>query len=132
MRILIAEDDPIAQKLMVKYLSAHGECDVAVDGEEAIRAFRLAQKDNRPYDLVLMDIMMPNVNGQEALLKIREMEKNVGIVGSSEVKVIMTTALGDPRTVVESYYKSGATSYLVKPVEKEKLLTELRNLGLIS
>lgn len=132
MRTLIAEDDPIAQKLMVKYLSAHGEWDVAVDGEEAIRAFRLAQKDNRPYDLVLMDIMMPNVNGQEALLKIREMEKNIGIVGSSEVKVIMTTALGDPKTVVESYYKSGATSYLVKPVEKEKLLTELRNLGLIS
>jgi len=132
MRMLIAEDDPIAQKLMAKYLSAHGECDIAVDGEEAIRAFRLAQKDNRLYDLVLMDIMMPNVNGQEALLKIREMEKNAGIVGSSEVKVIMTTALGDPKTVVESYYKSGASSYLVKPVEKEKLLTELRNLGLIS
>jgi two-component system, chemotaxis family, chemotaxis protein CheY len=132
MRTLIAEDDPLAQQLMLKYLSAYSECDVALDGEEAIRAFRLAQKDNRPYDLVLMDIMMPHVNGQEALLKIREMEKNAGVVGSAEVKVIMTTALGDPKTVVKSYYKSGATAYMVKPVEKEKLLAELRNLGLIS
>jgi two-component system, chemotaxis family, chemotaxis protein CheY len=131
MRMLIAEDDPIAQKLMVKYLSAHGECDIAVDGEEAIRAFRLAQKDNQPYDLILMDIMMPNVNGQEALLRIREMERNAGVTGSSEVKVIMITALGDPKTVVNSYYKSGATAYLVKPVERERLLGEIKILGLV-
>ena len=131
-RMLIVEDDPIARKLMAKYLSAHGDCDVAVDGEEAIRAFRLAREDNRPYDLILMDIMMPNVNGQDALLRIREMERNAGVIGSSEVKVIMTTALGDPKTVVDSYYKSGATSYMVKPIGKEKLLAELRSLGLIS
>lgn len=132
MRMLIAEDDPIARKLMMKYLSDLGECDVAVDGEEAVRAFRLAHEDNKPYDLILMDIMMPNLDGQEALLKIREMEKNIGIFGSSEVKVIMTTALGDPKTVVDSFYKSGATSYLVKPVEKEKLMAEMRELKLIS
>jgi two-component system, chemotaxis family, chemotaxis protein CheY len=131
MRVLIVEDDLVAQKLMVNYLSPHGDCDIAVDGEEAIRAFRLAQKDNRPYDLILMDIMMPNVSGLDALLKIREMETNVGIIGSSEVKVIMTTALGDPKTVINSYYKSGATSYLVKPIGREKLLAEVRNLGLI-
>lgn len=132
MRMLIVEDDPIAQKVMFKYLSPHGDCDIAVDGEEAIRAFRLAQTDQRPYDLILMDIMMPKVNGREALLQIREMEKNLGVMGSSEVKVIMTTALADPKTVVDSYYRSGATSYLVKPVEREKLLDELRNLKLIS
>ncbi|MFH0724827.1 MAG: response regulator [Pseudomonadota bacterium] len=132
MRMLIVEDDPIAQKVMFKYLSAYGDCDIAVDGEEAVRAFRLAQKDNRRYDLILMDIMMPKVNGREALLQIREMEKNAGVFGSSEVKVIMTTALADPKTVVDSYYRSGATSYLVKPVEREKLLDELRNLKLIS
>lgn len=132
MRILIVEDDPIAQKLMFKYLSGYGDCDIAVDGEEAVRAFRLAQTDHSGYDLILMDIMMPKVNGRQALLQIREMEKNAGVIGSSEVKVIMTTALADPRTVVDSFYRSGATSYLVKPVEKEKLLSELRNLKLIT
>ena len=130
-RMLIVEDDPIARKLMVKFLSSHGDCDIAVDGEEAIRAFRLAQQDKRPYDLILMDIMMPNVDGREALSKIREMERNAGVIGSSEVKVVMTTALGDPKSVVDSYYRSGATSYLVKPVEREKLLAELRYLGVI-
>ena len=132
MRVLIVEDDSVAQKLMVDYLSPFGDCDIAVDGEEAIRAFRLSQEDNRPYDLILMDIMMPNIDGMDALKKIREMENNMGVLGPSEVKVIMATALGDPKTVISSYYKSGATSYLVKPIGRKQLLDELRNLGLIS
>jgi two-component system, chemotaxis family, chemotaxis protein CheY len=59
------------------------------------------------------------------------MEKEMGVKGSEEVKVIMITALGDPRTVVKAFYKGGATSYLVKPVDKGKLLEEVRNLGLL-
>lgn len=132
MRILIVEDDFIARKMMKTFLSPYGDCDVAVDGEEGIQAFRLAWEENIPYDLILMDIMMPNLNGQEALKRIREMEKSFGIPGTEEVKVIMVTALGDPKTVVNSYYRAGATSYLVKPIEKQRLQSELRNLGLIS
>lgn len=131
MRILIVEDDSIARKMMIKLLSDYGDCDIAVDGEEAVRAFRMGLTEKQPYDLILMDIMMPQMDGQEALLKIREMETNMGIRGSAEVKVIMVTALGDPRTVVHSYYKGGATAYLVKPVDKAKLKAEIRALGLI-
>ena len=131
LRVLVVEDDIVAQKMMVDYMMPHGDCDIAIDGEEAIRAFRLSLEDNRPYDLILMDIMMPNINGMDALQKIRELENDIGVVGPSEVKVIMTTALGDPKTVVSSYYKSGATSYLVKPIGKEQLLNEVRNLGLM-
>ena len=131
MKILIAEDDFIARRILKDILSPYGDCDIVIDGDEAIQAFRLAWEENRPYDLICMDIMMPNVDGQEALKKIREMEKQRGIKALSEVKVIMVTALGDPKTVVESFYKGGATSYIVKPINKQKLLQEVRNLGLI-
>ena len=131
MKILIAEDDFIARRILKDILSPYGDCDIVIDGDEAIQAFRLAWEENRPYDLICMDIMMPDVDGQEALKKIREMEKQRGIKVLSEVKVIMVTALGDPKTVIESFYKGGATSYIVKPINKQKLLQEIRNLGLI-
>lgn len=132
MKILIAEDDDISRMILKKILNHIGICDTVVDGTEAIEAFQLAWEDEVPYDLILLDIMMPDVNGQEALKQIRGLERQMGIRGSREVKVIMLTALDDPTSVVEAYYRGGATSYLVKPIETEKLMTELINLGLLS
>lgn len=131
MKILIVEDDFIARRLLKDILSPYGDCDTVVDGDEAIQAFRLAWDDNQPYELICMDIMMPKTDGQQALLGIRKIEKDLEIRGADEVKIIMMTALGDPKSVVEAYYKGGATSYLVKPIEKSKLLKEIRLLGLI-
>ncbi|MEW5948234.1 MAG: response regulator [Thermodesulfobacteriota bacterium] len=131
MRTLIVEDDFIARRILRDILSPYGDCDIAIDGDEAIQAFRLAYEDSKPYDLICMDIMMPDIDGQEALRRIREIEKDAGIRPSEEVKVIMTTALSDPKNVVEAFYKGGATSYIVKPVNKQKFLEEVRNLGLI-
>lgn len=131
MRVLIVEDDFVSRKLLQKLLSHYGECDVAVDGGEAIEAFKLAVNEGKPYDLVCMDIMMPQIDGQQALKEIRGIEKSRGVGPKDEVKVIMTTALDDPKTVVQSLYKGGATSYIVKPIDKKKLIEEVKNLGLL-
>ncbi len=131
MRILIVEDEFVSRRVLKEFLSPYGDCDMVVDGEEAIEAFRLAWEEGDPYELICLDIMMPNIDGQEALMKIREIEKELGVKGPDEVKVIMVTALDDPKTVVEAFYKGGATSYIVKPVEREKLLKEIKSLGLI-
>jgi two-component system chemotaxis response regulator CheY len=131
MKTLIVEDDFISRRILKDILSSHGDCDIAIDGEEAVRAFRMALDEKKPYELICMDIMMPNMDGQEALKKIREIEKERGKTGSLEVKVIMTTALDDPKNVVEAYYKGGATSYVVKPINKGKLLGEIRGFGLL-
>lgn len=131
MKVLIAEDDFISRRMLKDILAPYGDCDIVVDGDEAVQAFKLALSDNSPYDLVLMDIMMPNMDGQEALKQIREIEKDAGIWGSKEVKVIMVTALGDPKNVIEALNKGGATSYIVKPIEKKRLLDEVRKLGFI-
>ncbi|RPJ09328.1 MAG: response regulator [Spirochaetaceae bacterium] len=131
MRVLVAEDDFGSRKLLQSILTEYGECDAAVDGEEAVQAFKLAWKEKRPYDLVCMDIMMPKVNGQEALKAIRDFERDTGVKPSQEVKVIMTTVLDDPKNVIDALYKGGASAYVVKPINKEKFLKEVKELGLL-
>lgn len=131
MRVLIVEDDFTSRKLMQMILSPYAECDIAVNGVECIQAFRLALDDNRPYDLICLDIMMPMKDGHQALKDLRGIERERGIPTKDEVKVIMTTALDDPKNVVEAYYKGGATSYLPKPIDKQMFLQLIKNLGLI-
>lgn len=131
MKTLIVEDDYTSRRLLQRILSMYGSCETAVDGEEAVEAVRRAFAENYPYDLICMDIMMPKIDGNEALVKIREMERQKGIAAFQEVKVIMTTALGDPKTVMKSLYQGGATVYLVKPIGKQALLGELRKMNLI-
>ncbi len=132
MKVLIVEDDFTSRKLMQTILSPHGYCDIAVNGKEAVAAFEAALEAETPYDLICMDIMMPEMDGQEALKHIRTIEKEKGLRGANEVKVVMTTALDDPKNVVEAYYKGGATSYIPKPIDRQLFIHLLRNLGLIN
>ena len=131
MRILVVEDDFTSRKILQKILAPYGEVDIAVNGLEAVEAFTQSLGDDNHYDLVCMDIMMPEMDGQTALKQIRALEKARGIAPTAEAKVIMTTALDDPKNVVEAYYKGGATSYVPKPIDKHMLLHLLKTLGLI-
>ncbi len=130
LKILIVEDDFMVRQILRDILEPYGVVDIAVNGEEAVQAFRVAWRQNHPYDLICMDIMMPVMDGNAALIKIREIELSLGIIGSEEVKVIMISALDDVKTVVKAYSKGGATSYIVKPIEKDRLIGEMRAIGL--
>ena len=132
LKILVVEDDFMVRQVIRDILEVYGVVDIAVNGEEAVQAFRVAWRREEPYDLICMDIMMPVMDGNEALVKIRDIERSLGIIGPEEVKVIMVTALDDAKTVVKAYSKGGATSYIVKPIEKERLISEMRGIGLIA
>ncbi|HOX32159.1 MAG TPA: response regulator [Spirochaetales bacterium] len=129
MRILVVEDDFGSRRMMQKLLESYGDVDVVVDGEEAVEAFRLAWEESKPYDIVFMDIMMPKMDGQEALKRLRAYEREVGVKPTGEAKVIMTSVLEDPKNVIEAYYDGAATSYLVKPLDREKIEAELERFG---
>jgi two-component system chemotaxis response regulator CheY len=115
--------------MMQRLLAPYGEVDVVVDGEEAVDAFRIAWEESRPYDVVFMDIMMPRVDGHEALRRIRSAEKEIGIRTVDEVKIVMTTVMEDPKNVIEAFQDGGATAYLVKPISLDALKKELEKLG---
>ena len=131
MRILIVEDEFTSRKLLTALLAEFGRCDTAEDGLECVAAFKRAAADGDPYDLVCMDIMMPNMDGHQALKEIRAIEQAQGLSTSEETKVIMITALNDPQTVVKAYYKGGAAAYLPKPIEVDGLHSVLRDLGFL-
>jgi len=131
MRILIVEDEFTSRKLLTALLADYGQCDTASDGVECVDSFRRALDAGEPYDLICMDIMMPNKDGHQALKEIRVIEHELGVKPSDEAKVIMVTALNDPKTVVKAYYKGGAAAYLPKPIEVESLQAILRDLALI-
>ena len=129
-RALIVEDDFISRTVLQKYLGEYAQCDIAINGKEAVLAFRIALDDEEPYALILLDIMMPKMDGQQVLKEVRKLEHERGLYGSKEVKIIMITALDDPENIMKAF-KSECESYLPKPVKKEKLLDEVRNLGLL-
>lgn len=132
MRILIAEDHEISRKILKIILTEFGDCDVVVDGEEAVLAFEAAWDESAPYDLICLDIMMPNMNGQEALRRIRALEKTFVEGESERVNIIMVSALGDSASIMEACYHGMANGYLVKPIQKDKLVREFYNLGLLA
>lgn len=131
MKTLVVEDDFTSRLVLQKMLSPYGQCDVAVNGLEAVQAFEMAMNEKKPYDLICLDIMMPEMDGKEALKIIREKEKELNIFPKDETKIIMVTALDTAHEVIEAYYKGGCTSYLVKPIERNKIVKAVTELGLV-
>ena len=127
MKILIAEEDLTSRKIMSKIFSEFGDCDLVINGLEAIDAFLLGHKDNEPYDLICLDLMMPKVDGIKALKTIRDLEKQDKLKPS---KIIMVTAL-DEKEVVEDAFNKGADAYATKPVDIDKLIEVIKKLDLI-
>jgi two-component system chemotaxis response regulator CheY len=120
-RFLIVDDDPACRELLKAILSPYAECDLAFDGSEAVDAVRLAIEEGQPYDLITLDIMMPGVDGHQALERIRQLEKQHDVCGSDGVKVIITTALSDSKHCIQSF-KEGCESYCIKPIKQDDLL----------
>ena len=131
MKTLIVEDDFTSRLLLQEFLLSHGPVHIAVNGKEAVAAVRAALEARSPYDLICLDIMMPELDGQAALRQIRGLEEARGIISSDGAKVVMTTALGSVKSV-STAYSSLCDAYLTKPIQRAKLMDELRKLKLIS
>jgi len=129
-RILIVEDDSPSRGLMQILLADYGVCSFATNGVEAVEVFARALKAAKPFDLICLDIMMPEMDGLEALRQIREIEKTHGIEEEADrVKVVMTTTASQESKVMRAFHY-GCSGYLIKPISKEALVTEMNKLPL--
>ncbi|MCP4345239.1 MAG: response regulator [Desulfobacterales bacterium] len=135
MRVLVVEDEFTSRKILQRIFSSHGTCDTAVNGNEAVEAFEQAWLEGEPYDLICMDVLLPNMDGHQALEAIRNLEKEMGIMVTQEVHVMMVTILDDTENIMKAFFKLGASSYIVKPVkpaDREKVIGEVRKMGLLT
>ena len=138
MKALIVEDDYTSRTILRKLLMAYGDVEVAADGAEAISLFKSAREKKRPFDLICLDIMLPEKDGISVLKEIRSLEAasadDDGEDDQEEegsikpVRIIMTTALSDRTHVAEAI--KHCDGYLVKPYRKGRLLQYLREFGL--
>jgi two-component system chemotaxis response regulator CheY len=128
LKTLIVEDEFTSRALLREMLKRYGAPQVAMNGREGVEAVRAALEAGEPFDLICLDIMMPELDGQEALRQIRQIEEEMR--PAKRARVIMTTALADRDTVVESI-NSQCDYFLVKPIDGRVLLDELRRLDLI-
>ncbi|MCK5148271.1 response regulator [bacterium] len=131
MRFLIVEDDAVCALVFKETLKVYGQCDVAEDGLKGVKLFSEAIDRKEGYDLICMDIMMPNMDGQTALQAIRDKEKASNINLTKRTSVLMITALKDDANIGSAFLRGAADGYLVKPVKKRELLDEVVRLGLI-
>jgi len=131
MKTLIVEDDFTSRLVLQTFLSRYGECHLAVDGEEAVTAYRAALEAGQGYDLICMDIMMPRMDGREAVRQIRTMEQVRGIVSSAGVKIIMTTAVNDLKEVSRCFQEL-CDAYLVKPIDLGLLRKQMEGYHLLN
>jgi two-component system, chemotaxis family, chemotaxis protein CheY len=130
MKTLIAEDDFTSRLVLQTFLSRYGDCHIAVNGREAVEAFRSALEQGQAYDLVCMDIMMPEMDGREAVRQLRALEEERAILSTSGVKIIMTTAVNDIKEVARCFEEL-CDAYLVKPINLSELLTQMRSYHLV-
>lgn len=131
MKTLIVDDDFTSRLLLQELLKGFGPVHSVASGKEAIEAVRLALSSKDPYDLICLDIMMPEMDGQKVLRYIRDLEEKTGILPSASVRIIMTTALDDLKSVSEAFFGL-CDGYLTKPIEKNRLVKELRELNLLA
>lgn len=134
LKILIADDQLIYRKTLQMMLEPYGNCVLVPDGAEAVRVFREALESGDPFQLVLLDIQMPHLDGQGALLQIREMEKQKrGLTLTREQRafILMQTSLDSPAQLMTAYKDGQCNGYIVKPVEEDDLLERLRKYSII-
>jgi len=122
MKSLIVDDELVSRKKMQKIMESFGECEVADSGKTAIIAFKQAVESGRLFDLITLDVNMPEIDGTEVLFEIREIEKENKVPIEKQVKILMVTSASDKDTII-TCIQAECDDYVVKPFDK-KMLTE--------
>ncbi|MCP4757310.1 MAG: response regulator, partial [Proteobacteria bacterium] len=90
------------------------------NGKNALEIFQTAHENDDPFDLIFLDILMPEMNGHEVLKKLRNLETEKYPHGK-RAKIAMLTALGNPKNRFASF-EEGCDYYVVKPIIKSEII----------
>jgi two-component system chemotaxis response regulator CheY len=124
MRLLIVDDNPKNAKLLKAILSPYGECESVEGGKAAILAFEKAWNDWRPFSFIFLDIMMPEMDGEQVLANIRKTEQNKNINHHHRAKIIMFSARSD-EDLFNRCVQRGCNDFIIKSFNKDTIFKKL-------
>ncbi len=129
MKILIVDDDQTSRQILIKMLSDFAECVAAENGVQALSAYRQGWEDWAPFDLIMLDISMPEMDGFKVLQTIRAIENEKKVPKDKRGKILMTSARSDRETIV-TCVQIGCDDYISKPFDKNTMFKKMEKVGI--
>ncbi len=131
MKSLIVDDEIVNRKKLKFFLKAFGECEMVESGKLAIAAYKESLENKEPFDLITLDIVMPEMDGLSTLQGLRKVEKEFWAESDDVIPpviIVMVTSHSDKGLVIGSA-KAGSDGYIVKPYDKDIIIQKLKDLG---
>ena len=129
-RILIVDDSTSVRESFTDILSPLATCEIATNGQEAVDLVKRTINKGGTFDLVLMDIIMPEKDGLTAVKEIRQFEQSRGCKETERLTIVIITTIKEPARILTAQYDCGADAYITKPFTRETVLQTLRGNGL--
>lgn len=127
-KVLVVDDELVSRNKMRKIMESFGECEAVESGDAAVIAFKKAWENWAPFNLITLDIAMPEMDGTEVLYEIRKIEKGKNVPRGKRVKIIMVTSHSDKDSIV-TCVQAGCDDYIVKPFGREMVIGKLEKAG---
>ena len=129
MKILVVDDEVVSRKKMMKIAQDFGACEGVQNGKAALEMIKTALEQWKLYDLITLDVAMPDMSGTQVLTLIRKMEEERGLLEEERAKILMVTSHSDMETVKACVGK--CNGYVIKPFNKEVMVDKLKKTGLL-
>jgi len=129
LHILAVDDDEVTQFHLTQLLMPLGKVRIACAGIDALERVRESLDKGKPYDLILMDVKMPGLDGLTTVREIVGLFNKLRMPLEERPKIIMLSAVDEPDTRIDALYACGADAYLIKPLEGGPLMSALRELN---
>ena len=130
MKTLIVDDERVSRTKLKLIMENFGQCEAVELGKDALAVFHHAHFINKPFNLIMLDIILPEMDGIMILSEIRRAEKYLNIPKSQQAIILMVTSYGDKDRIV-ACAQSGCDDYIVKPFNDDIIRQKLNKLGLI-
>lgn len=132
-KTMVVDDSKAILYMMKGMLEDYGLQNVTTAGNGllAVEQFEAATLGGSPFSLVFLDIVMPVMNGQEALKRMRSIEMEAGVKDADKAVIIMATSLHSTTDMIDAMIEGDCSDYLIKPFDPEDLLGMLVKYGYV-
>jgi len=126
-RFLIVDDDEMGRLMLQDFLSEFAPCDCAENGKEGLAFFEKALAGGDPYDLLCVDLIMPEMNGLALIRKIRDIEKMHPVFSDIRTKIFVISASDSPWDKADLLLDNLCDDFITKPFNRTSLKENLYN-----